>query len=35
MLWSARMWTTMNGDFGMWQDAQTAPSLGFPFHSFL
>ncbi len=34
MLWSARRWTTMNGDFGMWQETQSAPSLGLPFHSF-
>ena len=30
MLWSARRWTTMNGDFGMWQETQSAPSLGLP-----
>ncbi len=33
MLWSARMWTTMKGDFGMWQDTQSVAGLGFPFHS--
>ncbi len=25
----------MNGDFGMWQETQSAPALGRPFHSFL